>query len=150
MRIGIGNDHTATAYKNEIKQYIEEKYGYEVINYGTDSYESFDYPISGEKVAQAVVSGEVDLGIAICGTGVGISLAANKVHGIRCVCCSEPYSALLSRQHNNSNMLAFGARVVGVELAKMIVDAFFTGEFQGGRHQRRVDLIMEIDKNGHL
>ena len=149
MRIGIGNDHTAVEYKKEIKQYIEEKYGYEVVNYGTDELTSFDYPISGEKVARAVAAGEVNLGIVICGTGVGISLAANKVRGIRCVSCSEPYSALLSRQHNNSNMLAFGARVVGIELAKMIVDAFLTGEFQGGRHQRRVDMIMAIEEKEH-
>lgn len=93
-----------------------------------------------------VASGEADAGIVICGTGVGISLAANKVNGIRCVTCSEPYSALLSRQHNNTNMLAFGARVVGIELAKMIVDAWLTGEYEGGRHQRRIDMIGEIEK----
>lgn len=107
MKIGIGNDHVAVEYKKIITQYIEEKYGYEVINYGTDSTERFNYPVSGEAVANAVVSGEVDKGIVICGTGVGISLAANKVNGIRCVTCSEPYSAKLSREHNNTNMLAF-------------------------------------------
>ncbi|MBU9079408.1 ribose 5-phosphate isomerase B, partial [Erysipelatoclostridium ramosum] len=120
-----------------IREYIEAKYGYEVINYGTDSSERFNYPVSGEAVANAVVNGEVDKGIVICGTGVGISLAANKVNGIRCVTCSEPYSAKLSREHNNTNMLAFGARVVGIELAKMIVDAWLTGEYEGGRHQVR-------------
>ena len=146
MKIGIGNDHVAVEYKTEIKKYIEEKYGYEVVNYGTDSTERFNYPVSGEAVANAVVNGEVDKGIVICGTGVGISLAANKVNGIRCVTCSEPYSALLSRQHNNTNMLAFGARVVGIELAKMIVDAWLSGEYEGGRHQVRIDMLKEIEE----
>ena len=146
MKIGIGNDHVAVEYKTEIKKYIEEKYGYEVVNYGTDSTERFNYPVSGEAVANAVVNGEVDKGIVICGTGVGISLAANKVNGIRCVTCSEPYSALLSRQHNNTNMLAFGARVVGIELAKMIVDAWLSGEYEGGRHQVRIYMLKEIEE----
>lgn len=146
MKIGIGNDHVAVEMKNQIKTYIEEKYNYEVVNYGTDSTERFHYPISGEMVANAVVSGEVDKGIVICGTGVGISLAANKVNGIRCVTCSEPYTAKLSREHNNTNMLAFGARVVGIELAKMIVDSWLTGEFEGGRHQIRIDMLKEIEK----
>lgn len=145
MKIAIGNDHVAVEYKNVISKYIQDKYGYEVINVGTDSEERFDYPISGEAVANMVVNGEVDKGIVICGTGVGISIAANKVNGIRCVTCSEPYSAVLSRQHNNTNMLAFGARVVGIELAKMIVDAWLTGEYEGGRHQRRVDMLKEIE-----
>lgn len=145
MKIGIGNDHVAVEMKNQISSYIKEKYGYEVVNYGTDSTERFDYPISGEKVANAVVSGEVDKGIVICGTGVGISLAANKVNGIRCVTCSEPYSARLSKEHNNTNMLAFGARVVGVELAKMIVDEWLNAKFEGGRHQTRIDMIKKIE-----
>ena len=149
MKIGIGNDHTAVAYKNEIARHIRDTYGYEVINYGTDSSESFDYPIAGEAVANAVISKEVDLGIVICGTGIGISLAANKVRGIRCATCSEPYSAQLSRRHNDSNMLAFGARVVGIELAKMIVDAWLTAQFEGGRHQRRIDLISDIERRQH-
>lgn len=146
MRIGIGNDHVAVEYKKEISAYIQDKYGYEVINFGTDSSERFDYPIAGEAVAKAVVSGEVDQGIVICGTGVGISLAANKVNGIRCVTCSESYSAKLFREHNNTNMLAFGARVVGIELAKMIVDAWLSGEFEGGRHQKRIDMLKEIEE----
>ena len=107
MKIGIGNDHAAVEMKQEIAEYLKEK-GYEVVNYGTDSHESCNYPEYGEKVGRAVASGEVDLGILICGTGVGISLAANKVKGIRAVVCSEPYSAKLSRQHNNTNILAFG------------------------------------------
>ena len=145
MKIGIANDHTAVEYKRIIAQYIRDHYGYEVVNYGTDSTESFDYPIAGEAVANAVKKGEVDLGVAICGTGIGISLACNKVRGIRCAVCSEPYSAQLSRRHNNSNILAFGARVVGIEMAKIIVDAWRTAEFEGGRHQRRVDMIMAIE-----
>ena len=119
--------------------------GYEVVNYGTDSTESCNYPVYGEKVARAVVAKEVDLGIVICGTGVGISLAANKVKGIRAVVCSEPYSARLSRQHNNTNILAFGARVVGIELAKMIIEEWLNAEFEGGRHQERVNMIMDIE-----
>ena len=103
------------------------------------------YPEFGEKVGRAVVSGEVDCGILICGTGVGISLAANKVKGVRAVVCSEPYSAKLSKQHNNTNILAFGARVVGIELAKMIIDEWLGAEFEGGRHQTRVDMIMAIE-----
>ncbi len=146
MKIGIGNDHVAVEYKNIISDYIKEKYGYEVINYGTDSTERFNYPVSGEKVGNAVASGEVDKGILICGTGVGIGLAANKVNGVRCVTCSEPYSALLSRQHNNTNVLSFGARVVGIELAKMIVDNWLRGEFEGGRHQVRVEMMSDIEK----
>jgi len=122
MKIGIGNDHVAIEYKYAISKYIVEKYGYEVINYGTDSAERFNYPEAGEAVANAVVNKTVDKGIVICGTGVGISLAANKVNGIRCVTCSEPYSAKLSREHNDTNMLAFGSRVVGIEVAKTIVD----------------------------
>lgn len=145
MKIGIANDHAGVEYKNLISKYIKEKYGYEVINYGTDSTESCDYPIYGEKLANAVVKKEVDKGIAICGTGVGISLSANKVKGIRCVVCSETYSASLSRKHNDTNMLAFGARVVSIEKAKEIVDAWLTSEFEGGRHQRRVDLISDIE-----
>ena len=146
MRIGIGNDHVAVKMKMEISKYITEKYGYDVINYGTDSEERFNYPVSGEAVANAVIRGEVDRGILICGTGVGISLAANKVNGIRCVTCSEPYSARLSREHNDTNMLAFGARVVGIEMAKMIVDSWLEGKYEGGRHQVRIDMLKEIEK----
>ena len=145
MKIGIGNDHAAVEMKWVIKDYLESL-GHEVVNYGTDTTESCDYPIYGEKVGRAVVSGEVERGILICGTGVGISLAANKVKGVRAVVCSEPFSAKLSRMHNNTNILAFGARVVGTELAKMIVDEWLAAEFEGGRHQRRVDLISQIEE----
>ena len=145
MKIAIGNDHSAVELKNIIVDFLKEK-GIEVLNLGTDSSESCDYPVYGEKVGRAVVSGEADLGIAICGTGLGISLAANKVKGVRACVCSEPYTAKLSRMHNNSNVLAFGARVVGSELAKMITEAWLDAEFEGGRHQRRVDLLMEIEE----
>lgn len=147
MKIAIGNDHAAVEMKQEIMAYLQEK-GYEVENLGTDSPESCDYPVYGEKVGRAVAGGRADLGICICGTGIGISLAANKVKGIRAAVCSEPYSAKLSRMHNDTNVLCFGARVVGIELAKMIVDEWLSAEFLGGRHQRRVDLVMAIEEKG--
>ena len=144
MRIGIGNDHSALELKAEIIEFLKEK-GHEVVDYGTKTSESCDYPVYGEIVGRAVVSKEVDCGILICGTGLGISLAANKVKGVRAVVCSEPYSAKLSRQHNNTNILAFGARVIGIELAKMIIDEWLNAEFEGGRHQTRVDMITAIE-----
>lgn len=144
MKIGIGNDHSALEMKKEIIAFLEEK-GHEVVDYGTNSAESCDYPVYGEVVARAVAAGEVEQGILICGTGIGISLAANKVKGIRAAVCSEPFTAKMARAHNNCNILAFGARVVGPELAKMIVEAWLNTDFEGGRHQRRVDLIMEIE-----
>lgn len=149
MRIAIGNDHAAVDLKYEIKKHLEDK-GYEVINVGTDSTESFDYPVAGYKVARLVADKDADLGVLICGTGVGISLAANKVKGIRACVCSEPYTARLSRQHNNTNIIAFGSRVVGSEMAKMIVDEWLAAEYQGGRHQKRVDQIMEIEETQEL
>lgn len=144
MKIAIGNDHAAVEMKNEVVKYLEEK-GYEVINFGTDTLDSCHYPEFGRAVGKAVASGEADLGIVICGTGVGISLAANKVKGVRAVVCSEPYSAKLSKMHNNSNVLAFGARVIGIEMAKMIIDEWLGAEFEGGRHQTRVDMLMAIE-----
>ena len=124
--------------------YLKEL-GHEVVNFGTDTNDSCNYPEYGEKVARAVVAKEVDLGILICGTGVGISIAANKVKGIRAVVCSEPCSARLAREHNNANILAFGARIVGEELAKTIVKEYLDASFLGGRHQTRVDMISEIE-----
>ena len=144
MKIAIGNDHVAVELKNHITKYVEAK-GYKVVNFGTDSSESCDYPIYGEKVARAVASGECDLGILICGTGIGISLAANKVKGIRCACCSDCFSAHYTRLHNDANILAMGGRVIGAGLALMMVDTFLETEFEGGRHARRVDLITEIE-----
>ena len=141
--IGIGNDHAAVDLKNEIKEYLEEK-GYKLVNYVTDSYESCDYPVYGAKVGNAVASGEVDAGVLICGTGIGISIAANKVNGVRAAVVSEPVSARLTKEHNNANIIAFGARIVGSEMAKAIVDAWLDAEYIGsGRHERRVNMIEE-------
>lgn len=145
MKIAIGNDHVAVALKRSIMTFLEEK-GIEVVNVGTDSEERFNYPISGYKVGKLVASGEVDYGILICGTGVGISLSANKIKGIRACVCSEPYTAKLSKMHNNTNILAFGARVVGEDLAKMIVTEWLSAEYEGGRHQIRVNMISEIEE----
>lgn len=149
MRIGFGCDHAAIDLKNELLAYMELK-GYECVDYGTNYDENgeiikCDYPAKGEEVGRAVVAGDVDYGVLMCGTGIGISIAANKVPGVIAAVCSEPYSAKLTKQHNNANIIAFGARVVGVELAKMILDEFFAAEFEGGRHQRRVDMIREIE-----
>lgn len=143
MKIAIGNDHVAVEMKNQISEYLKSL-GHEVINFGTDSQERCDYPVYGERVARAVANGEAERGITICGTGVGISLAANRVKGIRAVVCSEPYSAALSREHNNTNVLAFGARVIGIELAKLIVKSWLDAEFEGGRHADRVKMLDEI------
>ena len=145
MKIAIGNDHVAVEMKNHITKYLEAK-GYTVVNYGTDNTDRADYPIYGKRVAEAIVNGECDLGVLICGTGIGISLAANKIKGIRAAVCSEPYSAALTRRHNNANIIAFGARVVGPAMAESIVDAFFDAEFEGGRHANRVDMITAIEE----
>ena len=145
MKIAIGNDHAAVEMKEHIKKHLEAK-GYTVVDYGTNTSESTAYAIYGKKVADAVASGECDYGVLICGTGIGISLAANKVKGIRAAVCSEPYSARLTRLHNNANIIAFGARVVGIGMAEMIVDEFFSTEFEGGRHQTRIDMITDIEE----
>ncbi len=149
MRVGFGCDHAAVDLKNELMAYMKDK-GYECLDYGTNYDEDgeiikCDYPAKGQEVGEAVASGEVDYAVLLCGTGIGISLSANKVAGVRAAVCSEPYSARLTRQHNDANIIAMGARVVGSELAKMILDEFFGAEFEGGRHQRRVDMIAEIE-----
>lgn len=144
MKIAIGNDHAAVEMKNEIKEYLESK-GHEVINFGTDTSASCNYADYGKAVGKAVAAGEVDGGILICGTGVGISLAANKVKGVRAAVCSEAVTAHLTKLHNNANIICFGARIVGMETAKAIVDAWMETEFEGGRHQARVDMIMAIE-----
>lgn len=146
MRVGLGSDHAAHEMKLEIKAYLEAA-GHTVVDYGHHSAERADYPVYGRLVAEAVVAGDVDRGLVMCGTGVGISIAANKVRGVRCVCCSEPFSARLSRQHNDTNMLALGARVVGIDLAKMIVDEWLAGEFEGGRHADRIGIIARHEQN---
>lgn len=145
MKIAIGNDHVAVEMKNHIIEYLTAK-GHEIVDFGTDSNERCDYPIYGKKVADAVAKGECEFGILICGTGIGISLAANKVKGIRAAVCSDPYSARLTRQHNNANIIAFGARVVGEATAEMIVDEFLNAEYEGGRHQARIDMISAIEQ----
>jgi len=146
MKIAIGNDHAAVEMKNEIKAYLEQR-GYEVINFGTDTHESCNYPEYGKAVGEAVAKKEADCGVLICGTGVGISIAANKVNGIRAAVCSEPTTARLVKEHNNANVIAFGARIVGIEVAKNIVDAYLGAEFLGGRHEKRIEMIHEIEKN---
>ena len=149
MKIVIGNDHTAVELKNHIKKFLENK-GYDVTDFGTSSGERTDYPIYGYKVARSVADKEFDFGILICGTGIGISLAANKVKGIRAAVCSEPYSARLTRAHNNANIIAFGARVVGPSMAEMIVEEFLTTEYEGGRHQKRIDMISAIENGEEI
>lgn len=145
MKIAIGNDHAAVDLKNEIMAYVEEL-GHDLVNYGTDTHDSCNYPEYGRKVAEAVAAGEADCGILICGTGAGISIAANKVKGIRAAACSDASTARLIKQHNNANILAFGARIVGAELAKDIVKAYLDAEFLGGRHVQRVDMISKIEE----
>lgn len=144
MKIAIGNDHAALELKNHIVDYLVKE-GHEVVNFGTDTPASTDYPIYGARVAHAVANGECERGIVICGTGIGISISANKVKGIRCALCSEPVSAKLTRQHNDANVLAMGARIIGPAMAEEIVHTFLTTEFEGGRHSRRVDLITKLE-----
>ena len=145
MKIAIGNDHAAVELKLHIKEYLEAQ-GHEVIDLGSAMGERMDYPRPAEAVAKRVVSGEAERGILICGTGVGISISANKVHGARCACVSEPVSAQMCRAHNDCNLIAFGARIVGPQLAEAIVDQFLTTPFEGGRHARRVEMIMNLDE----
>ena len=143
-RIAIGNDHVGVALKEEIKNFLHET-GYTVQDFGTHSAERTDYPLFAKEVTGAVTSNQADGGILICGTGVGMAITANKVRGIRAVVCSEPYSAQLSRQHNNTNILAIGSRVVGPELARMIVKAWLEAEYEGGRHAARLEIISQIE-----
>ena len=142
--IAIACDHSALEMKKEIEGLLEEM-GFPYRDYGTCSTDSCDYPIFGVRAAKAVASGECERGIVICGTGIGISLAANKIKGIRCALCSEPFSAELTRRHNDANMLALGARVIGPELAKSIVRVFLTTDFEGGRHARRIAMLTALD-----
>ena len=143
MKLAIGSDHVGFELKPVIIEYLEEL-GHEVTDFGPYSSERTDYPIYGKKVAEEVAAGNFDCGILICGTGVGISISANKVKSIRAVVCSEPYSARLSKEHNNTNILAFGSRVVGSELAKMIVKEWLDAKFEGGRHSKRIEMLKRI------
>ena len=140
MKIAIGNDHAAVEMKNEIKAYLESK-GHEVINFGIDTVTSCNYPEYADKVCNAITSGECEKGILICGTGIGMSIAANKHRGIRCAAVSEPLSAILSRQHNDTNVLALGARIIGIETGKDIVKGWLNAEFEGGRHSQRIAMF---------
>ena len=143
MKVAFGCDHAGYALKEAVVAHLKEM-GHEVVDFGCYTPERVDYPVQGEKAARAVASGECQLGVLICGTGIGISLAANRVHGIRAAVCSESYSAELTRRHNDANMIAFGARVVGEGTACAILDAFFGAQFEGGRHAQRVAMLDEI------
>ena len=142
MKVGFGCDHTAIDLKKELMEYMTEK-GYECVDYGAyDAKVRVDYPDQGQKVAEAIIAGEVEKGVLICGTGIGISIAANKMKGIRAALCTDCFCAEATRQHNNANVLALGGRVVGPGLAVKIVDTFLNTEFSNEeRHQRRIDQI---------
>ncbi|RBP37799.1 ribose 5-phosphate isomerase B [Garciella nitratireducens] len=144
MRIAIGSDHGGYHLKEHIKKYLEDNQ-FQVKDFGTHSLESVDYPDFAKTVAESVANGEYDRGILVCGTGLGISIAANKVKGIRAVVVSDCYSAKMSRAHNDANILALGGRVVGPDLATEIVKIWLTTPFEGGRHQRRIDKISDIE-----
>ena len=143
MKIAVGSDHGGFNLKNEVINHLESK-NIEVKDFGTYSLESCDYPVYGEAVARAVAGGAFDLGILVCGTGQGIALSANRVEGIRATCVSDTFSAGMARAHNNANILTMGERVVGVGLALKIVDEFIGTEFEGGRHEKRVTMLMNI------
>ena len=144
MKIAIASDHGGFDLKEQVKVWLQEM-GHEVEDFGCHSKESCDYPDFGAAAARAVASGQCERGIVICTTGIGISITANKVKGIRCALCSEPWSAEMTRRHNNANMLAMGAGAVGPLLARRIVETFLTTEFEGGRHQRREDKITAVE-----
>ena len=143
--IAIASDHGGYPLKEHIKAYLAAK-GITCQDFGTDSTESCDYPAFGKAAAQAVASGQCEWGIVICTTGIGISITANKVKGIRCALCGDPLSAEMTRRHNDANMLAMGAGIVGPNLAERIVQVFLNTAFEGGRHARRVGLITEMEK----
>ena len=145
MKISMGCDHGGYLLKEQVKKYLTEQ-GHEVLDCGCDSLDSCDYPVFGAAAARAVADGTCQRGIVICTTGIGISITANKIKGIRCALCSEPLSAEMTRRHNNANMLAMGAGVIGANMAMRIADVFLNTEFEGGRHQRRVDLIAKAEE----
>lgn len=144
-KIAIGCDHGGFEMKEQLVEHLRSD-GYEVEDYGIYECKSVDYPVIAYKVATAVAAGKQELGILVCGTGIGMSLAANKVKGIRAAACSELFSAKFTRLHNNSNILCLGGRVIGIETAKMMVDTFVTTEFEGGRHAKRVEMIEQIEQ----
>ena len=145
MMIAIGSDHGGYALKEHVKAYLTAK-GITCLDVGCDSTESCDYPIFGKAVGEAVASGKCEKGIVICTTGIGISISANKVKGIRAALCADSFTAEMTRRHNDANVLAMGAGIVGPNLADRIVDVFLSTEFEGGRHERRVNLMMDIEK----
>lgn len=145
MKVAIAADHGGYELKDSMVEYIKSL-GNEVVDLGTNSADSVDYPDYAKKVCEEIQQGNSDLGILICGTGIGMSLAANKFEGIRAACVSDVYSAKMSRNHNNANVLCIGARVIGDEVAKLIIKTFLENEFEAGRHQRRVDKIMAFEK----
>ena len=146
MKIAIASDHGGYDYKQELIPYIESL-GHQVLDLGCHGPASVDYPDYGIPCAQAVARGEADRGVVICGTGIGISISANKVPGIRCALCTDPVMVRLTREHNDANMLAMGGRIIGIELAKGIVQAFLSTEFSGGRHKTRIDKIAQYEAN---
>ena len=143
MRIAIASDHGGFELKEIVKKHLEER-GVEVADLGTNSDASVDYPVYGKACGEAVVNGEADCGIVVCGTGIGISIAANKVKGVRCGLCTSVEMAQLTKQHNNANVLALGGRTTPAELALQIVDAWLDTEFEGGRHERRTSMLDEM------
>lgn len=143
MIIAVASDHGGFELKNRVREHLKER-GIKVVDLGTDSEESVDYPVYGKACAEAVASGKADLGVVCCGTGIGISIAANKVKGIRCGLCTSVEMAELTKKHNNANMIALGGRTTDPELALQIVDRWLDTDFEGGRHQRRVDMLDEM------
>lgn len=144
MKIALGADHAGVELKAEVMQLLDSM-NIEYSDFGTDGSESVDYPDYAKPVAQSVAAGEYDLGILICGTGIGMSIAANKVHGVRCALVHDVFTARVTREHNNSNVLAMGARVIGIDLAKLIVETWVSSEYEGGRHERRLQKLAEIE-----
>ncbi|MBP3291831.1 MAG: ribose 5-phosphate isomerase B [Clostridia bacterium] len=145
MKIAIGCDHGGIVLKDAVTSTLEAL-GAEVVDLGTNSTDSVDYPTYGLKVAETVASGQCDAGVIMCGTGIGISISANKVPGIRCAVVTNTYMAKLTKNHNNANIISLGGRVITPEEAKDIVKAWYTAEYEGGRHQRRLDMITDIEK----
>ena len=144
MKISMGCDHGGYLLKEHIKKYLTDK-GHEIVDCGCHSLDSCDYPQFGAAAARAVAEGSCERGIVICTTGIGISISANKIKGIRCALCSEPLSAEMTRRHNDANVLSMGAGMIGPNMAERIVDTFLATEFEGGRHQRRVDGISALE-----
>ena len=144
--IAIGADHGGFDLKEQVKKHLDER-NIEYKDFGTFSGEAVDYPVIAKAVGEAVAKGEAECGILVCGTGIGMSIAANKVKGIRAACCSDTFSARFTKMHNNTNVLCFGGRVLGAGLALDIVDAYLDAEFEGGRHEKRVNMIMDIENN---